>query len=181
MFHNEYQKSGSPDNKKPIVGYIGSMDERIDYELLRYLALNRPQYQFRFIGRVVFPELIKPIQGIDNLEILDPIPYNDLPRSLAQFDVGLIPFLKTKFTKNIYPLKINEYLSMAKSVVKTDFAYLPDFDELVWTGNSPEEFATHLDEAVKKPTEEVIQKRIDLASQNSWNQRVKKFKEILEA
>lgn len=181
MFYNAYNNLSSKSLDTPIIGYIGSLDERIDYELLGELAKARPQYHFRFIGRVVFPELIKPILNIPNIEVLDPIPYNNLPQALGEFTVGLIPFLKTKFTKNIYPLKINEYLAMGIAVVRTDFAELKDFDEVVWTAQNTSEFIEHVDQAIKPISEDEIQKRINKASQNSWNQRVKIFKEILQA
>jgi hypothetical protein len=181
MFNAEYKKNNYQPKDPPIIGYIGSLDERIDYALLRQLAIARPKYHFRFIGRVVFPELIHPISNISNIEILDPIPYNSLPIALGQFTVGLIPFLKTKFTKNIYPLKINEYLAMGKAVVRTDFADLEGFNEVVWTGKNTEEFISCVDDAVKPESKEKVKARIDKASQNSWNQRVKNFKEILQA
>lgn len=180
MFHEVYKASeNGKDEPKPVIGYIGSLDERLDYELIKYAALKRPQYQFRFIGRVVFPEMVQSLRDVPNIELADPIAYPELPYALQRFSIGLIPFLKTEFTKNIYPLKINEYLAMGKAVVKTDFADLPEFDEIVWTSSSKKDFLDKIDEALTPISQDILKQRIEIASRNSWDNRVQKLSKLI--
>ncbi|MCY7328431.1 MAG: hypothetical protein LH618_07785, partial [Saprospiraceae bacterium] len=37
---------------QPVVGYLGSVDDRLDFELLERLFVTFPQYRFLFVGRV---------------------------------------------------------------------------------------------------------------------------------
>ena len=179
MFNSYYNENERPQQTETTIGYIGSLDERIDYQLLRYIALQRPQYQYHFVGRVVFPELLEPIRNIPNITLIEAVEYHKLPELLLSFDITIIPFLKTKFTKNIYPLKINEYLAMGKPVVRTDFACLPEFDKLVEVGKTHHEFLEKLDYLVQSDPAELKQKRIDLSKQNSWENRVQQFTALI--
>ncbi|MGJ3234268.1 glycosyltransferase [Marivirga sp.] len=177
LFNSQMDKTKK--NSKPIVGYIGSLDERIDYELIAFLASKRPNFIFRLIGRVVYPELLDLIRNLPNIELIGPVQYRQLPKELLNFDLCLIPFLKTEFTKNIYPLKINEYLSMGKPVVKTDFASLPEFNEVVWTGSDYNDFLNKMEEALTYQDDGIIKKRIQIASDNSWANRIQKFLHLI--
>lgn len=177
MFNQQLKTHKSSAGK--IIGYIGSLDERIDYSLIQYLAEQKPDYEFRLIGRVVFPELLEPLKKLPNVKLQGSVAYKMLPEELNQFDVCLIPFLKTEFTKNIYPLKINEYLSMGKAVIKTDFAHLPEFDQTVWTAESKEDFLHKIEEALKPTGINTIDDRVKLAAKNSWSNRVQLFSELI--
>jgi len=122
-----------------VVGFVGSLDSRIDYKLLERLIRNSSEFHFRFIGRIV-DETFNELRSLPNVEWIAPVSYAELPSLIQDFDIGIIPFVKSPFTKKIYPLKINEYLAMGKPVVMTSFAKLPEFDSIVKTADSPEEF-----------------------------------------
>lgn len=54
---------------------------------------------------------------------------------MEKINVGLIPFEKNDFTKNIYPFKINEYLMSGMPVGSINRADLTNFKVLIYESN----------------------------------------------
>jgi len=81
---------------------------------------------------------------------------------------------------NIYPLKINEYLSVGVPVVLTTFAELPDFKEVVTFASNKELFYTAIKDEIEHDNITMIKKRIEFAKMNSWENRANQFGNILE-
>lgn len=102
----------------PRVGFFGVIDERMDLELVRQVARQRPMYQFLFIGPVVkISEHSLP--RAENIHYLGPKPYVELPRYLHRWDVAIMPFALNDSTRFISPTKTLEYLAGGKPVVST--------------------------------------------------------------
>jgi len=163
-----------------VVGFVGSLDSRIDYKLLERLIRNSSEFHFRFIGRIV-DETFNELRSLPNVEWIAPVSYAELPSLIQDFDIGIIPFVKSPFTKKIYPLKINEYLAMGKPVVMTSFAKLPEFDSIVKTADSPEEFRNAIRSSIQNDDKENRAQRIQVAQKNSWEERSIELNDILES
>lgn len=166
-------------SKPVVIGFVGSLDNRIDYELLTEVIQNSPELHFRFIGRIVDLRF-KELEKFSNVEWISPVSYNHLPALIQDFDIGIIPFVRSAFTEKIYPLKINEYLAMGKPVVMTSFALLPEFDLVTMRADSPDEFRRALISGIETDSVAKINQRIAFAQNNSWEERSKELNEILE-
>jgi glycosyltransferase involved in cell wall biosynthesis len=110
---------------RPIVGFIGMIDEWIDLELIRQIALQYPHAEVVLIGEARVPTDL--VQGIPNIRILGRKRFADLPAYLAQFAVTLIPFEITELTRAVNPIKLREYLSAGVPVVTTALPELEPF------------------------------------------------------
>lgn len=103
---------------RPRFGYFGVIDERLDIELLAHAAAARPDWQFVMIGPFAkIDESDLPVAP--NIAWLGPKPYKDLPRYLAHFDVGIMPFAMNDATRFISPTKTPEFLAAGLPVVST--------------------------------------------------------------
>ena len=156
--------------EKKVVGFIGSIDNRLDIKLLNTIITALPFIDFVFIGRVVDTLPQKELTKFPNVKFKQPIPPSELALELKKFHFGIIPFIKNEFTKNIYPLKINEYLSAGIPVISTKFADLSDFKEKSLITNSPEEII-HFLRKNDLWTVNQMKSRQKIALGNSWNQR----------
>ncbi|MGI8905541.1 MAG: hypothetical protein ACR2IE_03505 [Candidatus Sumerlaeaceae bacterium] len=121
---------------RPIFGYFGAVDERIDYELLSRLAQTG--------GSVVLvgPQITPAPDALPaNVHLLGPRPYSELPSYLHGFDVCLLPFCQSPLVDHISPTKTPEYLAGGKPVVSM---MIPDvataYGDVVKIANSAEEF-----------------------------------------
>src|SRR6185295_6472431 len=76
--------------RKPVLGYFGVVDERMDYELLTKLADANPNWSIAMIGPVLKVDAATLPQR-SNLHWLGGKSYGDLPAYCKGFDVCLMP------------------------------------------------------------------------------------------
>src|SRR4051794_19727597 len=106
------------DATRPVAGYVGVIDERLDLPLLAGLADELPDWQIEVVGPVVKidPDDL-PVR--DNLSYPGSKPYGELPSVMGGFDVALMPFALNEATRSISPTKTLEYLAAGLPVVST--------------------------------------------------------------
>jgi UDP-galactopyranose mutase len=103
---------------RPRLGYAGVIDERIDLNLIRQVAEQRPEWQIVMIGPVV---KIDPatLPRLSNIHWLGMKSYDELPKYFAGWDVATMPFALNDSTRYISPTKTPEYLAAGLPVVST--------------------------------------------------------------
>lgn len=168
--------------KNPIIGYIGGIHKWIDFGLIKRLAEKRPDYSFVFVGPI--QANISSLSGLKNIYFLRQQEHDKLPSFIKNFDVCVIPYLITDYTKNVYPTKLNEYLAMGKPVISTSLPEIMNFnkinDNIVYIGKSDEELIDLVDKVISGSNVEVVQKRIEVAKKNSWNNRISEMSNLIE-
>lgn len=180
MFNREAKKEVNPIEKRRKIGYIGSIDQRFDLETVEFSVRYLPGYDFEFIGDVRNHKVKNVLEQYPNVTFLPPVKPTEVPERLKKCDVGIIPYLCNEINKNVYPLKINEYLAVGVPVVVTRFADLPEFSEHVSFASSKEEFRTSLTEVLDTDNSEKIKRRIEFAKSNSWKSRADLFSTEVE-
>jgi len=167
--------------QRPIVGYLGTIERRIDYPLIEEVVKTNPDVSFVFAGPIsegFVPELLF---RMSNVHFLGPIAHQDVEQVISNFDVAIIPFKKDEVSSTIFPIKLFEYLSAGKAVVATDFNEdLRDYTETcVEYCGSPASFSAALKDALLSDTEELKLKRRTLAKKNTWEIRAEQISEII--
>jgi glycosyltransferase involved in cell wall biosynthesis len=111
-----------PADQKPIprprIGYAGVIDERMDLELIEYLADRRPDWQLVLVGPVVKIDPDR-LPRRANIHYPGMKAYDELPAYLSGWDVALLPFAQNDATRFISPTKTPEYLAAGLPVVST--------------------------------------------------------------
>jgi teichuronic acid biosynthesis glycosyltransferase TuaH len=166
--------------KRKMVGFIGSLDPRFDIEIVEYAVKNMNHFDFEFTGDMRNEVLKSRLQKYPNVRFFDPIKPNNVPELLAKYDVGIIPYIVNEVNKNIYPLKINEYLAVGVPLVMTPFANLQEFEGMVSVSVNKDDFILKLQAEVDNDTNEKIKLRIDFAALNSWEARTESFSQIIQ-
>jgi glycosyltransferase involved in cell wall biosynthesis len=177
---NQHAKTNLNKNDRKKVGYIGSIDHRFNFEVVEYAIQNLPDYDFEFVGDQMNKSVAQVLSKYLNVKFFPPVKPWEVPDLLRKCDVGLIPYVCTEYTKNIYPLKINEYLSVGVPVVLTDFAHLPEFEGVVSFAKDKESFSDAILAEIKTDSQDKIKRRIEFAEKNSWENRAIQFGTFLE-
>ena len=164
---------------RPILGWFGVIDERVDYTLLDQLAETHPEWSIAMIGPVVKvdPSLLP---NRPNLFWLGSRDYRVLPNYCRAFDVCLMPFAINHATQYINPTKALEYMATARPVVATAIAdVIQNFGSAISVAHSHQEFILACEKALESPNKELIRKGLDLAEKNSWDSIVGKMLNIV--
>ena len=185
----EFSRGQAPVESKPAsprkMGYVGSIDSRLDYPLLHRLATAFPDCEIELVGRETYDKpgveaSIEQLKKRPNVTFVGAQPPAQLPGYLRGFRVGLIPFVKNTQTAAIYPMKINEYLAAGVPVVSTDFAPLNEFRPVVAICTDQEAFVREVEAALFHDTSAQQTARVALAQQNAWDQRAHEMETIIE-
>lgn len=171
---------------KPIIGYIGAVNEKLDYELLATIAHKRSQWSFVFIGEYLnkpeLPEYYKFVhQHPPNVFLLGRRDVKEVPRYIHACDVCIMPYLCNDYTKAIDSLKLYEYFACGKPVVATDIPVVHEHGQVVYIAKDGNDFVQKLEEALVSfpPSRRELQRSIAL--QNTWDKRVEQISSLIHA
>jgi teichuronic acid biosynthesis glycosyltransferase TuaH len=167
--------------KKPVIGYLGSIERRMDYDLLKKVILANPGKNFAFVGPVSREFVPDWFFTAGNVHFPGSIDYEDMPAVIKGFDVALIPFKKDEVSSSIFPLKLFEYLGAGKPVVAIDFN--PDLKEFtrgtVTFCENPESFSEAVNDALQTDNAEKRKNRVTIAAENTWENRIETIADII--
>jgi len=174
--------------KKPIIGYIGGINHRLDYPLLIKLARKNPKLTFLLVGPlqkdhlIGFKKQLKELKRIKNISFLENQPRELLTQIINSFDVCLIPYdIKQDFNKFCHPMKIFEYFYLKKPVVSTPIEELKRFQPYVKIADNADKFSKEIKKILKDGwSKEYAQKQRELAIDNSWENKIKEISLVLE-
>jgi glycosyltransferase involved in cell wall biosynthesis len=169
-----------PDHSRTIVGYIGTIDDRSDYDILHHLFTGMPDAKFVFVGRILSERGKAILEKYTNVSIEGPKMPEELPAYLQTFSVGIIPFVKDDFTKGIYPMKINEYLAAGLPVVSTAFGDIADFADLIKITDDKETFLQYVLSEIAEDTSEKRTARLKTAESNTWLKRADELSVVID-
>jgi glycosyltransferase involved in cell wall biosynthesis len=158
-------------NQRPIVGFVGLIEQWIDLELVAYLADNIPEATFVMIGRIAVPAADVPVRP--NLIFLGPRPYESLPAYGRFFDAAIIPYKLTDQVIAANPLKLREYLAMGLPTVAVSTPEIDQFAEVVSVNQTRDDFLRSLRAALAtRSSDEAIRRRMQAVEAVSWEARV---------
>jgi UDP-galactopyranose mutase len=166
--------------KRPIIGFYGVIDDRMDLALLSFIAQARPDWSLLVVGPIsrirqedlpVAPNIFYP--GMKG--------YEELPVYLAFFNVALIPFALNEATHYLSPSKTLEYMAAHKPVVSTPLQdVLALYSPLVRVGRTPAEFVAQIEEALRESPEERRAGEDRLIALYTWESLAEKVRGLLE-
>ncbi len=166
---------------KPIAGYYGVVDERLDLELLEKTAASNPDVSFVMIGPVVKIQEDELPQA-DNIYYLGIKPYKVLPNYLKAFDIAMMPFALNDATKFISPTKTLEYMAAGKPIISTKIKDVErDYSHCIKLVSDSEEFTSQLQLLLNSNQEETQDKDYKKVLENtSWSNTVKSMADIIQ-
>jgi glycosyltransferase involved in cell wall biosynthesis len=163
--------------KRPILGFVGSLDSRIDKSLIKEILVKKPDISLVFVGPTM--ENFSEFEKNGRIFLLGNRDYKEIPNFIRQFDVALIPYMPEK-AKAVYPVKLHEYLILGKPVVSTNINEVKQFSEVVYIANSKEAFIEKIELALKGHDKGKRKKRIQTALKNTWAARLKEVNSALQ-
>ena len=157
----------------PVVGYFGSLHEWIDFELIEWLARQRPQWNFLLVGHAAVD--VGGLRALANVHRVGAQPYTELPHWARAFDAAIIPYRLNRQVANANPLKLREYLACGLPVVSVRNAEIEKFSEWVRIADDRPGFLAALEAAISDHSAEARARRIAAVADQSWDSRVEQI------
>jgi len=159
--------------RRPIIGYLGAFDSRLDYAAMTALARLLPDCTFALAGRVNRDqeENVKELRSLPNVSMPGQISYEAGKAFVAALDVGLIPFRPGPIGDAINPTKMWCYLMAGKPVVSTAIRESLRYPGFVHAGATPQDMAAMVRKALAETGEPFISARLKFSLENTYDCR----------
>ena len=177
--HWQYRSDEVPEKLKdivsrgnPIIGYFGALAKWFDYELLKKVAKERPNYEIVLIG-FLYDNSFKDskIDELENVHYLGIVDYKELNKYSQYFTISTIPFLLNDITESTSPVKLFEYMAMGHPIVTTDMRECRKYKSVL-IGKSHEDFIEKLDFALTlDKNDEYYNYLKEEALANTWKEK----------
>lgn len=165
--------------QKPVIGYIGTIMERFDSDLILSMSEQLPQASIVLIGDAHRHRIdITALEKKNNVFFLGGKYYSELPAYVNNFDVCIIPYKEGTFIPP--PTKIFDYLASGKPVVSIPFPEYERFSKYIKVARGKAEFIAMVKDAISERSAQLRDERITYAKANSWEVRTDELLAILE-
>ena len=186
--HWQYRSNEVPEKLKdivskgnPIIGYFGALAKWFDYELLKKVAKERPNYEIVLIG-VLYDNIFKDskIDELENVHYLGIVDYKELNQYSQYFTISTIPFLLNDITESTSPVKLFEYMAMGHPIVTTDMRECRKYKSVL-IGKSHEDFIEKLDFALTLDKKDEYYNYLkEEALANTWREKAAILDRLIE-
>ncbi len=134
-----------PKRSKKIIGYIGGINSRLDFELLTTVIKSNSQVRFVFVGQIqqreataIFQNEVLPkisaVLALPNVQYIPYVSRSCLPSYISKFTICMIPYdISLEFNRLSYPMKVMEYMYFGKPIISTpieEFRFLSKYISL---------------------------------------------------
>jgi glycosyltransferase involved in cell wall biosynthesis len=181
---------------RPVIGYFGAINERMDPEILLHLSEQMPKASLVLIGPVYqrFRSFPAPgeagakgesahsiLRKRPNVHFLGAKSYDILPAYLSAFDCAIVPYRLVDGVEFVQPVKILEYMAGGKPVVSTA---IPDvvkfYAGVIRVASDKEDFVQKVREAIDEGSARSEEYAV-LATERGWSDMADEFETLIRA
>ncbi len=157
----------------PVIGYVGSLTTfRLDIKLLEHIAKQKENWSIVLVGPEDEEFKKSNLHNLPNVFFLGRKEESELPNYVKGFDVAMNPQLINNLTIGNYPRKIDEYLAMGKPIIATKTIAMKMFKDVVYLGETKDEYIDLIEKALKEDSKVLAEKRIQVAKSHTWKNNV---------
>ena len=167
---------------KPIIGYLGTIESRIDIDLIAKIAKAHKDKEIVLCGPIwpiVKHEINKKLGHFKNIHLLGRIKFDDAPNYVNRFNVAIIPHKLNAFVQSMNPMKMYDYLACGKPIVATGGAGLSMFKENIHLADDPDKFIEAIAYELKNDSNEKQNDRRNAVKPHSWKARADKMTKLI--
>lgn len=167
---------------KPIIGYLGTIQERIDFELITDIAKRHDDKIVALCGPIWddVKTKVEKLKQFPNIIFSNGrVKYDDAPSFINQFDVAIIPHKVNDFVKSMNPMKMYDYLACGKPIVSTPGAGIEMFKDLIYIAENNTDFIKLIDDAIDDDAAHLQERRRQEVQKHTWQNRVTEMLKII--
>ena len=176
-----FDRLGGPDPAAArVAGFLGRLDDRLDYDAIARAAARLPGWSFRLVGPVApcAEAAVQALTRLPNVSVPGPVPPEAVPALLSGWTAALLPYRDTPMTQACDPLKLREYLAAGTPVAAFDIAGVRAYAPAV-TLCGPDTLAEAVLAAAAEPAAARAARRRSVAA-DDWSARAATLSALLE-
>jgi glycosyltransferase involved in cell wall biosynthesis len=164
---------------RPRLGYFGAIEPwLIDQELIKRASIEHPEWQWIFIGNLARGT---DLTELPNVHFFPPVPYKELPRYAAGFDVCVLPWeTEHIFTSYGSAIKVREYLATGKPVVISPLPEYETMKDVLRIARSRDEFMIMIEDALKETDPKKKEERQAAVQSGTWDVRAEWVSDLIQ-
>jgi glycosyltransferase involved in cell wall biosynthesis len=165
---------------RPRLGYFGAIEPWLmDQELIKRASVERPEWHWIFIGNLARGT---DLADLPNVHFIPPVPYDDLPRYAAGFDVCVLPWeTEHAFTSYGSAIKVREYLATGKPVVISPLPEYEPMSDVLRIARTRDDFIRLIDDALTNDSPEKARLRQTAVQSGTWDARAEWVSDLIES
>jgi len=174
------------------IGYVGSINTKIDFALVAWLSERFPADSFVLVGPTRHAILermsddlatYETLRARPNVHIYPAVSRHEIPAILAAMHITCIFFRvdRADWVPAVYPIKLNEYLASGRPVISSDLRVVrEDFADVVTNCRTPAEWAAAIERLRLQLNDDAARAaRMAVARANDWERRVDQIEALL--
>lgn len=170
---------------RPLIGYVGAINDKIDFALLLDVFSTQTDWNLAFVGfsgpgKWKSSPAFQRISKLSNVHFLDGVPIDQVARAMAGFDVGIVPYSLSGWAGfSESPLKMYQYWAVGVPVLSTPLPNLQPDREALAIGRTPDEWSAAISELLRLRNEAVRARLREKAVAHSWAAKADKVLGLL--
>jgi glycosyltransferase involved in cell wall biosynthesis len=156
LFDREFQKSIETNyvtKNKPVIGYVGNISSfRLEFDILGELISTSINWDFKFFGPIEQDqktlEWVEKLSSFKNCIFAGEVKYDQVPRAITSFAVGIIPYKLNKFNLGTNPNKFFEYAAMGVPCISSRVPSLEKFSDFILFADSVREWRNLIEQSI---------------------------------
>jgi len=170
----------------PRIGYIGSLNRKVDFRLIANLARAEPGWQFVLMGPMgdfddESRDALSDCRRLPNVHVLPSRPLADLPKCMGSLDVALMCYRQNTWMDFAFPLKLYEYLAVGLPVVSSPLPSILDRQEYLEIADDADSWRAAIARALDGHGRSTPDARRAEARRNTWDTRVATIETLLSS
>ncbi len=175
-------------NIKFRIVFIGTINNRVDYELVTLMAKELHNCDFIFVGPKAninndkLNKKIKRLFSYSNVKYYGVVSKNKIPGLLKRFDFGFIPYrIDDKFNKFCYPMKLAEYFYCGLPVISTNIKEVAKFKQdclIINRKNFKYKINNFSDDSIFCRTSQHLRRKIAL--DQTWDKKIEEISKYIK-
>lgn len=154
----------------PRLMYAGTLDARIDVEMVRATAQAFGEGSIILVGLIADAKHLAPLRELPNVTIRPPVPRAEITAMIHEADACLVPHARDPLTAAMSPLKLYEYLAGGRPVAATDLPPMRGISDRVVLCGPEDDYVAAVRAALEMgPADEPA--RLGFVAENAWTRR----------
>ncbi|CQR58544.1 glycosyltransferase family protein [Paenibacillus riograndensis] len=160
------------ETSKYVIGYVGTISDWFDFDLLMYILSENKRVEFKLIGPSTVKKVLHP-----RITYIGAVSHDSLVTHVRDVDAFIMPFVVNKLIEAVDPVKIYEYIMFDKPIFCIRYPEAEKFYEYVSLYRDKHEVLGEINKMISGSHE--VKESYEYLRDNTWIKRFNEIKKVI--